>query len=33
MRERWKRVVAVVDGDIGEALGQLYVAEFFPPES
>jgi putative endopeptidase len=33
IRERWKRIVAVVDGDIGEALGQLYVAEFFPPES
>ena len=30
-RERWKRVVAVVDGNIGEALGQLYVAEYFPP--
>jgi putative endopeptidase len=30
---RWKRVVAEVDGDIGEALGQLYVAEYFPPEA
>ncbi len=31
MKPRWKRVVGVVDGQIGEALGQLYVAEFFPP--
>jgi putative endopeptidase len=30
---RWKRVVAEVDGDIGEALGQLYVGEYFPPEA
>ncbi len=30
---RWKRVVAEVDGDVGDALGQLYVAEYFPPES
>ncbi len=31
MKPRWKRVVGVVDGQIGEALGQLYVTEFFPP--
>lgn len=31
MKPRWKRVIGVVDGNIGEALGQLYVAEFFPP--
>lgn len=30
-KPRWKRVVAVIDGQIGEALGQLYVAEHFPP--
>jgi predicted metalloendopeptidase len=30
---RWKRVVSEVDGDEGEALGQLYVAEYFPPEA
>jgi predicted metalloendopeptidase len=29
--ERWKRVVAEVDGDLGEALGQLYVEQHFPP--
>jgi len=33
LRERWKRVLARVDGQVGEALGQLYVAEAFPPES
>jgi predicted metalloendopeptidase len=33
MKPRWKRVVAVIDGEIGEALGQLYVAAFFPPEA
>jgi predicted metalloendopeptidase len=26
-------VLAVIDGQVGEALGQLYVAEAFPPES
>jgi len=33
LRERWKRVLSVVDSQVGEALGQLYVEEFFPPES
>ena len=33
MRPRWKRVVGVTDGEIGEALGQLYVAAYFPPEA
>jgi len=33
LRERWKRVLDVTNGAIGEALGQLYVAECFPPES
>ena len=31
MKPRWRRVVATTDGEIGEALGQLYVAEYFPP--
>ncbi|ACB77885.1 M13 family metallopeptidase [Opitutus terrae] len=31
--ERWKRAYEAVDESIGEALGQLYVAEYFPPES
>jgi predicted metalloendopeptidase len=30
---RWKRVVSEVDGDVGEALGQLYVTKYFPPEA
>lgn len=30
---RWKRGVSLVDSQIGEALGKLYVAEYFPPES
>ncbi len=30
---RWKRAAHVVDGSIGEALGQLYVEKCFPPEA
>jgi putative endopeptidase len=30
---RWKRGVQLVDGQIGEALGKLYVEAYFPPES
>jgi putative endopeptidase len=33
LRERWKRVLGTVDGSVGEALGQLYVAEYFPPQA
>jgi len=32
-RPRWKRGVSLVDSQIGEALGKLYVAAYFPPES
>ncbi|MDO5701243.1 MAG: M13-type metalloendopeptidase [Bowdeniella nasicola] len=32
LRERWKRGVGVVESALGEAVGQLYVAEYFPPE-
>jgi predicted metalloendopeptidase len=32
-RERWKRGVDAVDGALGEAVGRLYVATYFPPES
>ena len=32
-RPRWKRAVAAVEGGLGEALGQLYVAKYFPPEA
>jgi endothelin-converting enzyme/putative endopeptidase len=31
-RERWKRGVTLVDNNIGEGLGQAYVAKHFPPE-
>ena len=30
---RWQRATKVVDGSIGEALGQLYVAKHYPPEA
>ena len=32
-RPRWKRAVAAVESGLGEALGQLYVARYFPPEA
>jgi putative endopeptidase len=32
-RPRWKRVLSTVNSTMGEALGQLYVARFFPPEA
>jgi putative endopeptidase len=31
-RPRWKRGVSLVDGAIGEGLGRLYVAKYFPPD-
>ncbi len=33
LRPRWKRVTGAVDGAMGEALGELYVAKYFPPEA
>ena len=32
-RPRWKRGVQLVDRSIGEGLGKLYVAAYFPPEN
>lgn len=32
-RDRWKRGVSLVNGALGEAVGQLYVAKHYPPES
>jgi putative endopeptidase len=32
-RARWKRCVQATDGALGEALGQVYVAQQFPPSS
>ncbi|HEX4758042.1 MAG TPA: M13 family metallopeptidase [Terracidiphilus sp.] len=31
-QERWKRCTSRVDRELGEALGQVYVAHYFPPE-
>ena len=31
-QERWKRCTSRVDREMGEALGQVYVARYFPPE-
>ena len=33
MEPRWQRAARVVDGGIGEALGQLYVARYYPAEA
>ncbi|MCK9300733.1 MAG: M13 family metallopeptidase [Bacteroidales bacterium] len=33
MRARWKRALGVINGSLGEALGQLYVEKYFPPQA
>ncbi|WP_028446189.1 M13 family metallopeptidase [Chitinimonas koreensis] len=33
MRPRWKRAVALIEQDLGEAVGKLYVERYFPPET
>ncbi|MGB6639230.1 MAG: M13 family metallopeptidase, partial [Thermoanaerobaculia bacterium] len=33
MKPRWKRVLNVINGNMGEALGQLYVEKAFPPQA
>jgi predicted metalloendopeptidase len=33
LRPRWKRGIALVERSIGEGLGKIYVAKYFPPES
>ncbi|MDN5199833.1 M13 family metallopeptidase [Fulvivirgaceae bacterium BMA10] len=33
MRPRWKRVLGMASGALGEAIGKLYVDETFPPEA
>jgi putative endopeptidase len=30
---RWQRGITMLDGSMGEALGKLYVAKFFPPQN
>src|SRR5690606_9553258 len=32
-RDRWKRAVAATSDGLGDAVGQQYVARYFPPES
>ena len=32
-RERWKRGVQLLDGNMGEALGEAYAAQYFPAEN
>jgi len=32
-RPRWKRAVTLVEGSLGEAVGQIYVEKHFPPAS
>ncbi len=33
MKPRWKRSIDMLDGAMGEALGEMYAAEYFPAES
>ncbi|HEX8579505.1 MAG TPA: M13 family peptidase, partial [Allosphingosinicella sp.] len=33
LKDRWKRGVDLVGGTMGEAVGQLYVARYFPPDA
>lgn len=33
LQPRWKRCTRGVDADLGEALGQAYVAKYFPPDA
>ena len=31
--ERWKRAIANINKDLGDAVGKIYVAKYFPPSS
>ena len=33
LQPRWKRMTALTDAQLGDALGQLYVKKYFPPEA
>ncbi len=33
LRPRWKRVVGTVEGSLGEVVGEMYVAKYFPPQA
>ena len=32
-QDRWKRVVRVVNGNLGECVGEIFVQKYFPPEA
>ncbi|KRE90949.1 peptidase M13 [Frateuria sp. Soil773] len=32
-RDRWKRAIGAVNGDLGDAVGQIYVKKYFPASS
>lgn len=32
-RARWKRAVSLVEGSLGEAVGNIYVEKYYPPEA
>jgi len=32
-RDRWKRGIGLLDGTIGEGVGEIYVAKYFPPDA
>jgi putative endopeptidase len=33
LKERWKRMTSLVDRQLGDALGQFYVRQYFPPQA
>ncbi len=33
LQPRWKRVLGAVNGSLGEAVGEIYVKKYFPPEA
>lgn len=33
LRPRWRRTIDAINGTLGEAVGQLYVEKYFPPEA
>jgi putative endopeptidase len=33
IQSRWKRMVQMTDGMVGDALGQVYAAKYFPPDA
>ncbi|MGC2695994.1 MAG: M13 family metallopeptidase [Candidatus Angelobacter sp.] len=33
LQARWKRCVASADGDLGEAVGKVFVEKYYPPEA